>query len=211
MKNMNRVHDLTGERFGRLVVIGLDDKNTRKTYWVCQCDCGETKTVRSDALLSGATVSCGCKKKEQNCKNLTAGKKHYMSGTRLYMIWQGMKARCYNVHNARYHSYGGRGITICDEWKNSFESFMKWAYENGYDDSLTIDRKDNDGNYEPQNCQWATIKEQVNNRRSNIKITIGNATKTLSEWCEIFEVDFNTVNARYHAHGFIGIDDLFNG
>ena len=134
-----------------------------------------------------------------------------MSGTRLYMIWQGMKARCYNVHNASYHSYGGRGITICDEWKNSFESFMKWAYENGYDDSLTIDRKDNDGNYEPQNCQWATMKEQANNRRSSIKITIGNATKTLSEWCEIFEVDFNTVNARYHAHGFIGIDDLFNG
>lgn len=211
MKNMNKVHDLTGERFGRLVVIGVDDKRTRKTYWVCQCDCGETKTVRSDALLSGATVSCGCKKKEQDGVNLTAGKKHYMSGTRIYSIWQNMKSRCYNVHDARYCLYGGRGITMCEEWKNGFEHFMKWANENGYSDTLTIDRIDNNGNYEPENCRWTDAKTQCNNRSTNINIRIGNTTKTLSEWCEIFNVDTKKVLARYHRNEFIGIDDLFNG
>lgn len=211
MKNINRTHNLIGQKFGRLTVIGMDDRCTRKTYWVCQCECGNIKSVRSDGLLSGATKSCGCMKKEADSINLRKGHKHKMSGTRIYGIWQGMKGRVENPNDARYHRYGGRGIKICPEWKSDFQAFYDWAMSNGYDDNLTIDRIDNDGNYEPGNCRWATNKSQSNNRSTNINITIGHATKDLTEWCEIFELDYKTIAARYHRNEFIGIDELFNG
>lgn len=203
-------NDLTGKRFGRLVVIGVDDRGTRKTYYNCQCDCGNVKSVRADSLLCGAIRSCGCMKKEQDRINLEANHSHKQSGTRLYKIWQGMKKRCYNPHDTRYDRYGGRGIIICDEWRENFQAFHDWAVQNGYDETLTIDRVDNDGNYCPENCRWSSNEEQARNRSSNIKITIGNATKTLTEWCEIFQVDYRMVLARYKRNGFIGIDELFN-
>lgn len=203
-------NDLTGKKFGKLEVIGVHDTGSRKTYYVCQCDCGNVKVVRADALISGATKSCGCIKKEQDKTNLTANHKHKMSGTRIYETWQDMKRRCYNKQNARYDRYGGRGITVCDEWLNNFQSFYDWAISNGYSDDLTIDRIDNDGNYEPSNCRWSTAKEQCNNRGSNINITIGNATKSLMCWCEIFNVDYKKVHARYQRNGYEGIDRLFN-
>lgn len=204
------VNDLTGKRFGRLTVIGVEDNGKRKTYYACQCDCGNVKVVRSDALLSGCTVSCGCKKKEQDRINLTANHSHKMSGTRMYNIWVGLKGRCNNPNDPRYDRYGGRGISVCDEWNTSFQSFYDWAINNGYSDDLTIDRIDNDGNYEPTNCKWSTNKEQCNNRATNINIKIGNATKTLTEWCEIFDVDVARTMARYHRDEFITIDRLFN-
>lgn len=204
------VNDLTGKRFGRLTVIGVEDNGKRNTYYACQCDCGNVKVVRSDALLSGCTVSCGCKKKEQDRINLTANHSHKMSGTRLYNIWAGLKGRCNNPNDPRYDRYGGRGISVCDEWNTSFQSFYDWAISNGYSENLTIDRIDNDGNYEPANCKWSTNKEQCNNRATNINIKIGNATKTLTEWCEIFDVDVARTMARYHRDEFITIDRLFN-
>lgn len=210
MKNKNKIHDLTGQKFGLLTVIGLKDTETRKTYWVCQCDCGNVKEVRSDSLLCGAIKSCGCLKKRQDKINLVKNHKHKMSGTRIYHEWQGIKRRCYNPHEPRYDRYGGRGITVCKEWRNSFEAFYEWAMSHGYQDDLTLDRIDNDGNYEPDNCRWTTQKEQSRNRRTNINIRIGNSTKTLTEWCEIFQVDYSLVNARYHRNGFASIDDLFN-
>ena len=203
-------NDLTGKKFGKLEVIGVHDTGNRKTYYVCQCDCGNVKVVRADSLISGATKSCGCIKKEQDKINLSANHKHKMSGTRIYETWQDMKRRCYNKQNARYDRYGGRGITVCDEWLNNFQSFYDWAISNGYSDDLTIDRIDNDGNYEPSNCRWSTAKEQCNNRGSNINITIGNATKSLMCWCEIFNVDYKKVYARYKRNGYEGIDRLFN-
>lgn len=203
-------NDLTGKRFGRLEVIGVDDRNTRKTYYICMCDCGNIKSVRSDSLICGVIRSCGCLKKEQDKKNLTANHSHKMSGTRIYEIWQGMKGRCYNQNDARYTSYGGRGITVCDDWKNDFATFYEWAKKNGYADTLTLDRINNDGNYCPNNCRWATSQQQSRNRRSNIKITIGNSTKTLMEWCKIFDLDYNTIHARYKKNDFIGIDQLFH-
>ena len=121
-----------------------------------------------------------------------------------------MKGRCYNSHDPRYDRWGGRGIKVCDEWKESFEAFYSWALSSGYNDDLTIDRIDNDGDYTPENCRWATQKEQSRNRSTNINFTIGNSTRTLTEWCEIFNLDFKTVNARYQRNGFIGIDELFN-
>ena len=204
------LNDLTGQRFGQLVVIGVDDRGTRKTYFNCQCDCGNVKSVRADSLIAGMIRSCGCLKKEQDRENLTANHSHKMSGTRMYHIWQGMKMRCYNPHDARYDRYGGRGIKMCDEWRESFQSFYDWATENGYEETLSIDRIDNNGDYCPENCRWSDTQEQARNRSSNIRITIGNATKTLTEWCEIFEVDTKMVFARYKRNGFIGIDELFN-
>lgn len=218
MKNKQRVKDLTGSKFGRLTVIGIADTGTRKTYWVCQCDCGNTKTVRSDSLQEGRIKSCGCLKREQDKKNLTVtdAKKKFLDrgykvgGTRLYQIWVGLKGRCFNIHNARYQRYGGRGISVCDEWRNDFSAFHDWAISNGYADDLTIDRINNDGDYCPENCRWTTVKEQCRNRSSNINITIGNSTRTLTEWCEIFELDSAKINSRYNRNGFISIDELFN-
>ena len=218
MKNIKQIDDLTGKKYGRLTVIGLQPTETRKTYWICQCDCGNIKVVRSDSLKSGAIKSCGCLKKEQDKKNLTTGncREKYaktgfkVGGTRLYSIWMGIKQRCYNENNARYGRYGGRGIKVCEEWKNNYISFHDWALSNGYSDELTIDRIDNDGDYCPANCRWANAKEQSNNRSTNVNIKIGNATKTLTQWCEIFEIDINKTHARYERNGFISIDDLFN-
>lgn len=219
MKDLNKVKDLTGKRFGKLVVIGIDDSSGRKTYWFCKCDCGNTKRVRSDSLQNGSIKSCGCLKKEQDEINLSSTKskitketRGYASGnTRLYEIWQGMKRRCYNDTDARYCRYGGRGITVCDEWRNDFGSFHDWALENGYNDELTIDRIDNNGNYEPNNCRWSTMSEQCRNRSTNINIKIGNATKTLAEWCKIFDVPYSRVSARYHRDNYKNVFDLFNG
>ena len=215
MKNLNRVHDLTGQKFGRLTVIGVDTtKETRKTYWLCQCDCGKISSHRSDGLLSGRIKSCGCYKSEQDAINVSKNHKHKQSGTRLYRIWQGMKERCHNENSPNFKNWGARGIKVCDEWKNSFEAFYQWATETGYNDNLTIDRIDNNVGYNPQNCKWSTAKEQSRNRRSNIDITIGNTTKTLTEWCEIFNLSYGTVNSRYHrllASGTLSLDNLFKG
>lgn len=210
MKDKSKVHDLTGQKFGLLTVIGLAETDTRKTYWVCKCDCGNMKTVRSDSLLCGAIKSCGCIKRKQDEANLTKNHRHKMSGTRIYSEWQGMKGRCYNKGNARYADWGGRGIEVCEQWRNSFESFYTWAMANGYQDNLTIDRIDNNGNYCPENCRWVGQQEQCRNRRSNINLTIGNSTRTLMEWCEIFQVDYANVNARYHRNKNATIDYLFN-
>lgn len=205
------VNDLTGKTFGRLYVMGVDDDGGRKTKYICACDCGNFKSIRSDALLSGATKSCGCIKREQDKINLKRTQSHKQNGTRLYEIWQGMKKRCYNKNCPDYPNYGGRGIKVCDSWKNDFSTFYKWATENGYNINLSIDRINNNGGYEPNNCRWTDSKTQANNRRSNIIIRIGNRKKTLKEWCEIFNVPYKTVNARYHSNSDISIEKLFEG
>lgn len=211
MKNLNRVNDLTGRQFGRLKVIGIDDsKNTRRTFWICQCSCGNVTSSRSDALLSGAKKSCGCLKAERSAENVSKNHKHKKSGTRIYQIWQGMKGRCYNEHDPRYCRYGGRGIEVCEEWRNDFIRFYEWAVANGYSEKLTIDRIDNDGSYTPENCRWADHVTQCNNRSTNIHIKIGNSLRTLTEWCKIFELDYNRINARYNRNPNISIEELFN-
>lgn len=209
---MNRkIEDLTGQKFGKMTVLGRDtDIKSKRTYWMCQCECGTIKSCRADSLKDGSIVSCGCRKRAQDKTNLTKHHTHKQSGTRLYYSWQDMKKRCYNEGNSRYANYGGRGIKVCDEWKDNFTAFYQWAIDNGYSEEKTIDRINVDGNYEPLNCRWADAKTQCNNRTSNIKITIGNSTRTLTEWCEIFNVDYKKINARYRRNGFVSIDDLFN-
>lgn len=192
----NKKHtELIGVRFGRFTVIE-DVTTTGRTKLLCRCDCGNKKIVRLDHLKSGAVVSCGCYQAELRIK---ATRTHGMSKTRIYGIWKGIHNRCENNNIPQYADWGGRGIKVCEEWQ-TFEPFYEWAMANGYRDDLTIDRKDNDGDYCPDNCRWTTRKEQALNRRSNTFITYSGITKHISEWDkDIGSLKSGRVRARLNA------------
>ena len=176
-----------GQVFGRLTVIGVPfyipvGNGGRFQFAVCECDCGKNTAVRADHMRSGRSRSCGCLSVDTAVATMT---KHGMTidrtTNRLYFIWKGMLGRCNDEHNSSYKNYGKRGIRVCDEWMD-VKSFVGWALSNGYREDLTIDRIDNDGNYEPSNCRWANMTEQGNNRRGNRWIEAFGERKTMSEW-----------------------------
>lgn len=193
MKHSYNFKDLTGRRFGRLLVNSLNCIENEKVYWNCKCDCGNQIVVLRSSLTSGNTKSCGCLHREM-AKNINY--KHGMSKVRIYKIWTGMKKRCNNPKDSNFREYGARGIKTCKEWTEDFINFYNWAMKNGYKDNLTIDRVDVNGNYEPANCRWVTQAEQTRNERSNVKITIGGQTKLLSDWARESGIDRRTISKR---------------
>lgn len=184
---MGKVKDLSGLRFNNLTVIKLAYINKR-AYWLCQCDCGNQKIMCSHDL--GHTKSCGCKKYGQS-------KKHGLKNTKLYKVWKGFKQRCYNSNNPGYKNYGGRGIKVCEEWLNDFQAFYDWAMENGYKEGLSIDRIDNNGNYEPSNCRWTNRQVQNDNRRNVIHLSYNDETHNIAEWSRILGISKKTIQGRY--------------
>lgn len=187
--------DIIGERFGRLLVIEVDASVKNKTFYMCLCDCGNVKSVYRDHLKTGATSSCGCFRSEKFSSMLT---KHGMSNTKIYKIWAGMIERCSYKRHKSYKYYGGRGISVCEEWLNSFENFYNWSIENGYREGLTIDRVDNDGNYCPENCKWVTMEDQSKNKSNTVFIEIDGVKKTLSEWSDFLNIKLSTLRDRYY-------------
>lgn len=169
---MGRPIDLTGMRFGAFTVIKRSDSlaYSKEAAWLCMCDCGNMRVVKGSKLRSGRSKSCGCLQSKQLAeRNRTTKKIHGKAHTRLYHVWQGMHSRCYQKSHNRYHRYGARGITICDEWLHDFQAFYDWAIANGYDENApkgqcTIDRIDNDKGYSPDNCRWVDMKTQATNK-----------------------------------------------
>lgn len=158
--------------------------------WKCRCACGNHITVVGYSLSAGDTKSCGCLQKEVTSKIGIANTKFFgPTEQRIADVYEGMKKRCYKSNHPSYHNYGGRGITICDEWLKDKRSFVDWSIKNGYRRGLSIDRIDNDGPYSPDNCRWATNATQHSNRRDNRIITIGGTSRTVSEWANRYHLD----------------------
>jgi len=191
---MGKFIDLTGQVFGRLTVISrAENSKNGGARWNCVCECSGECVVAANNLKNKHTQSCACYQKAQTSK---ASKTHGDSGTRLYEIYNGIKKRCYNPNTKRFADWGGRGIIMCDEWLNSFEAFKDWALVNGYNDTLSIDRIDNNGNYEPNNCNWSSPVEQNNNKRTNIYIELFGTTHTVTEWCRQFGFNHKKIRTR---------------
>ena len=193
-----RAKDLTGRRFGYLTAVKLAHAHGGHAHWLCSCDCGKDKVVRASHLKSGHTISCGCKHGSVT---------HMESKTRLYHIWSGMLERCGNKNNPQYASYGGRGIKVCKEWID-YVPFRNWALANGYQEHLSIDRINNDGNYCPENCRWATPREQANNTRKTRLITYNGETHSVSEWARKLNIKQSTLNMRINKYGWSVEDAL---
>lgn len=183
------------ERFGRLEVQAIvvrQHRRRKRQYAICNCDCGRVCEIRYDGLKSGRQVSCGCFQAE---RNRTSNLKHGGSHTRLFKVWHSMKMRCLSPADNVYKYYGGRGITICGEWME-FVPFRDWAARTGYRTNLTIERIDNNKGYSPSNCKWATMREQGNNRRNNVRVTFSGLTLTLMQWSERLGINHNTLRYR---------------
>lgn len=192
----------SGERFNRLVAVKQVGKNKfNHPIWLFKCDCGETKEIIVYSVSSGHTQSCGCLNREIIC-NQKANLRHGYCGTRLYRTWKGIRQRCNaNENDKNFKWYSSKGIKVCNEW-NDFETFKNWAFENGYNDSLTIDRIDVNGDYEPSNCRWATYKEQANNKSNNVFYSAYGETHNIEDWCKITGLARCTIYVRLRKfHG----------
>ncbi len=187
---------LVGGRFGRLTIVGIDDAKTKKSgvVFICDCDCGKrTKVYGLSRLKAGVVRSCGCYGKDQRLKSVRS---HGKTGSSEYVSWCNMRRRCYDPSVESFKHYGGRGITVCDLWRESFENFF--ADMGNRPKGKLLDRIDNDGNYEPDNCKWSTRREQNYNRRITIKIEWRGETRTIGDWAEITGLSWSRIWSRYY-------------
>lgn len=189
-----KLDDLTGKKFNMLKVVKrVENSKSGCARWQCECDCGNTTIVQGSNLKNGAVKSCGClisKRIKETCGT------HLQSKTRLYGIWGNMIQRCTNPNCKSYKNYGLRKIMVCDDWKKDFNKFYKWAITNGYSENLTIERKNTNKGYTPENCTWISKSEQAKNREFNLKIFYKNETNTLAEWCRKLNLNYKTIYMR---------------
>ena len=196
---MSHLKDLTGMKFNMLTVISrAENAKSGKARWNCLCDCGKMTIVTGSNLINEAVKSCGCLSSATATQRCTT---HGKSKTRIYQVWFGMKRRCNDPKMQSYKYYGMRGIYVCDEWDNSFQTFYDWAISHGYSDNLTIDRIDNNGPYSPDNCRWVTRQEQDNNRRRCIMICYQGRTQNLMQWCKELDLDYKLIYNRMFQSG----------
>lgn len=181
--------DLTGERFGRLTVLGYSHYAHNENHWKCKCDCGGVCVHRTYYLFHSSTPSCGCYKREKVAGN---NFKHGGYKTRLFRIWKNMHQRCSNKGVQYYKHYGGRGIKVCPEWTTDFNTFRDWALTHGYNDTLTIDRINVDADYCPENCRWITHREQCRNRRNKLFVSYKGENVRLIDLCEKFGITYHS-------------------
>ena len=186
-----KITDMIGRKFGRWLVIGESSERNSSgdVRYLCKCDCGNEKTVSGTSLRQGKTTSCGC----YNREIITKG--YRFSEEKLYSVWSAMRQRCGNPHDKAYKNYGGRGIRVCNEWSN-YQVFREWALNNGYKHGLWLDRIDNNSDYSPNNCRWATTKEQARNKRISVMLTIGGTTKNIADWADCSGVGVATIRRR---------------
>jgi hypothetical protein len=182
---MSEVKDITGHVSGYLTVEKLDRVENGGSNWWCRCKCAALISIRGDCLKDGNTRSCGCLKKELIIQRLTT---HGLTGHPLHDVWTAMKLRCNLESNEFFHNYGGRGVTVCKEWMDSFQVFYDWALNSGYKKGLSIDRIDNNGNYCPENCRWVSHKINNRNKRTNRLITYKGETKIVTVWAEFLNM-----------------------
>lgn len=203
---MGKFVSLVGERFERLEVVEIVDRNKYGIIYKCKCDCGEEVEVVASRLRAGKMKSCGCYRRDRmivdNPAQKDTPKRKIQQGaigeshTRLYSIFSGMKKRCYNTNSQFYKNYGGRGIEICDEWLSDYQNFKKWAWENGYSDELSIERVNVNGNYEPSNCTWIDMRLQAKNRTNVAAIEYNGKTYTIRDLAKEVGIKEHTLAAR---------------
>ena len=189
-KGEQKLVDITGRRYGHLTVISYSHRGKRRNhFWNCICDCGKEACVNSAHLKNGTTKSCGCLRYE------VAHARKKIKSHRLHTIWSSMKQRCNNPNNAKYKSYGGRGVKICEDWLD-FSNFFDWAINNGYSDNLSIDRIDVNGNYEPSNCRWVSNKIQARNKQNTVYLEYEGISKSISDWADEKGISHEVIKKR---------------
>ena len=198
---MSEVIDLTGQRFNRLIVIEPSRTKNGKYAWKCLCDCGNYTIAVGAQLKNGNTKSCGCYKNDIARKRFM---KHGLSRTKLFHVYQGMHSRCENKKSRMYKHYGGRGVSVCEEWSGEagVVNFCEWSMDNGYEEGLQIDRIDNDGNYEPSNCRWVTCQENLMNKSNTLFYEYNGNKKTLQDWAIVSNIPYKRLRARIKECGW---------
>lgn len=206
-----QLESLLGKKIGKLTVISYDANMIigKGRKCVCKCDCGKIYETWDRVIRYGNRQSCGCLETVRTQGTYRHGFSRRYQKNRLYKIWSNMKNRCYDKKNKHYKNYGGRGISVCNDWLEDFVKFKDWALANGYSENLTIDRIDNNGNYCPENCRWADRYIQENNRRNCIYISYKGKTQTITQWSRELGINRATIKYRY-AHGY-SVEKIFKG